>query len=45
MATKLAIAVYDPTEMILVIFYREVPHMLPSKYQLNKHSGSGEEVV
>ena len=38
-------AVYDPTEMILAILYSKVPHMLHAKYQLNWHSGSGEEVV
>ena len=35
--------VYDPTETILVILYREVPHMLPAKYQPNPLGGSGEE--
>ena len=39
-------SVYDPTEMILAIFfYSKVPHMLHAKYQPNWHSGSGEEVV
>ena len=37
--------VYDPTGTILVILYSKVPHMLHAKYQLNWHSGSGEEVV
>ena len=36
-------AFYDPTEMILAILYREVPHMLPAKYQPYPPSGSGEE--
>ena len=35
--------VYDPTGTILAILYREVPHMLPAKYQPNLPSGSGEE--
>ena len=35
--------VYDPTETILAILYREVPHMLPAKYQPNPPGGSGEE--
>ena len=35
--------VYDPTGTILAILYREVPHMLPAKYQPNPPSGSGEE--
>ena len=35
--------VYDPTKMILAILYREVPHMLPAKYQPNLPGGSGEE--
>ena len=38
-------SVYDPTEMILTILYRKVPHMLHAKYQANWHSSSGEEVV
>ena len=29
------LSVYDPTEMILAILYREVPHMLNAKYQPN----------
>ena len=37
--------VYDPTGTILAILYRKVPHMLHAKYQLNRPSGSGEEVV
>ena len=37
--------VYDPTEMILAILYREVPHMLPAKYKPNPPGGSGEEVI
>ena len=36
-------SVYDPTKMILAILYREVPHMLPAKYQPNRSGGSGEE--
>ena len=35
--------VYDPTGTILAIFYGEVPHMLPAKYQPNPPGGSGEE--
>ena len=35
----------DSTEMILTIKYREVPHMLHTKYQPNWPSGTGEEVV
>ena len=35
--------VYDPTGMTLTILYREVPHMLPAKYQPNPPGGSGEE--
>ena len=35
--------VYDPTGTILAILYREVPHMLPAKYQPNPPSGSGKE--
>ena len=35
--------VYNPTEKILAILYREVPHMLPAKYQPNPLCGSGEE--
>ena len=31
--------------MILAILYREVPHMIPAKYQPNGPGGSGEEVV
>ena len=37
--------VYDPTGMILAILYSKVPHMLHAKYQPNRHSGSGEEIV
>ena len=37
--------VYDPTETILAILYSEVPHMLPAKYQPNRPSGSGKEVI
>ena len=37
--------VYNPTETILAILYREVPHMLPAKYQPNLPGGSGEEVI
>ena len=29
--------------MILAILYREMPHMLPAKYQPNPLGGSGEE--
>ena len=35
--------VYDPTETILAILYRKVPHMFPAKYQPNPPGGSGEE--
>ena len=35
--------VYDQIETILPILYREVPHMLPAKYQPNPPGGSGEE--
>ena len=35
--------VYYPTEMILAILYREVPHMLPAIYQPIPPDGSGEE--
>ena len=35
--------VYDPTATILAFLYREVPHMLPAKYQPNPPGGSGEE--
>ena len=35
--------VYDPTEMILAILYREVPCMVPAKYQPYRPGGSGEE--
>ena len=35
--------VYDPTGTIISILYREVPHMLPAKYQPNPRGGSGEE--
>ena len=35
--------VYDPTRTILAFLYREVPHMLPAKYQPNPPGGSGEE--
>ena len=38
-------SVYDPTEMILSILYSKVPRMLHAKYQPNRHSSSGEEVV
>ena len=37
--------VYDPTETILAILYREVPYMHPAKYQPYPPSGSGEEIV
>ena len=33
--------VYDPTRTILAILYREVPHMLPAKYQPNLPDGFG----
>ena len=36
---------YAPTDMILAILCREVPHMLPAKYQPNQPSGYGEEVA
>ena len=36
---------YDPTGTILAILYREVPHMIPAKYQPNPPGGSGEEVI
>ena len=29
--------------MILAIIYREVPHMIPAKYQPNRPVGSGVE--
>ena len=35
--------VYDPTGTILANLYREVPYMLPAKYQPNPPGGSGEE--
>ena len=35
---------YDPSEPILAILYKEVPHMLHAKYQPNQPSGSGEVV-
>ena len=35
-------SIYDPSEMILAILYKEVPNMLPAKYQLNQSRGSGE---
>ena len=38
-------SVNDPTGMILTISYREVPHMLPAKYQPIWPSGFREEVV
>ena len=31
--------------MILAILHREVPHMLPAKYQPNRFTGSGEKVI
>ena len=37
--------VYDTTETILAVLYREVSHMLSAKYQPNQFSGSGEAVV
>ena len=37
--------VYNPTGTILAILYREVPLMLPAKYQPNLPCGSGEEVI
>ena len=33
--------VYDLTGTILAILYREMPHMLPAKYQPNPPGGSG----
>ena len=33
--------VYDPTGTILAILYREMPHMVPEKYQPNPPGGSG----
>ena len=38
-------SVYDPTRIIFAILYSKVPHMLHAKYQPNRHSGSGEEVI
>ena len=38
-------SVYNLTEIILAISYRDVPHTLPAKYQPNWPCGSGEEVV
>ena len=35
--------VYNPTGTILAILYREVPHMLPAKYQSNPPGGAEEE--
>ena len=35
--------VYDQTGMILAVLYREVPYMLPAKYQPTPPGGSGEE--
>ena len=35
--------VYNPTGTILAMLSREVPHMLPAKYQPNRPGGSGEE--
>ena len=37
--------VYDPTGKILAILYSEVSNMLPAKYQPNRPSGSGVEVI
>ena len=37
--------VYDPTGTVLAILYSEVPHMLPAKYQPNRSSGSGKEII
>ena len=36
---------YDPTAMILATLYKNVPYMLPAKYQPNRPGGSREEVV
>ena len=35
--------VYNQTGTILAILYREMPHMLPAKYQSNPLGGSGED--
>ena len=36
-------SVYDPTGTILANVCREVPHMLPAKYQPNRPGGSRDE--
>ena len=38
-------SVYDPNEMILTVLKREVPHMFPAKYQHNRPSGCGQEII
>ena len=38
----ISISNHDPHDHIL---YREVPHMLPAKYQPNPPNGSEEEVI
>ena len=35
--------VYHPTGTIFAILYREMPHMLPAKYQPNPPGGSREK--
>ena len=38
-------SIHDSTGMIFAFLYREVPHMLHAKYQPNRQSSSGEEIV
>ena len=38
-------SVFNLTRKILAVSYREVPHIIPAKYQPNWSSGSAEEVV
>ena len=38
-------SVYDPTETILAVSYKEVPHVIHAKYQVYCPRGSGEEGV
>ena len=38
-------SIYEPYGRILAILYREVPHMFHAKYQPNRPSGFGGEVV
>ena len=38
-------SVYYPNGMILAILHREMPNMLPAKYQPNQSRYSEEEVV